>query len=146
MNILIENWGDAFLRTQLIEVTLGMVIIHGKGVYSAIVERRSQTLPVQREASRCGETLLAICIASAITHPILWLTGLWLSNLYGNLDHLGVDMPLFYVACGEIAVILIEASWYRATLMRHAEARWRAAIIFSAMLNTSSALYGLMSG
>lgn len=146
MSNLIERWGDAFLRTQVIEVTLGLMIIYGKGVYSVILTRRGDALRVPREVSRWGETLLAICIASAITHPILWLAGLWLSHLYKNLNGFGADVPLFYVVCGEVAVILIEASWYRATLIRHAEARWRDAIIFSAVLNTASAMYGVMSG
>jgi len=118
-------WLSAFVKTQLIEVSIGLLLL----VTLSSRGRLSPPFVFTRD-------LLVLFLASAITHPPLWFVLPKLCKQWG----LNYEA---YVTIGESLVVLIEAIWYRATLQPLA-GRLGLALLLSAALNAASYLVGLL--
>jgi hypothetical protein len=121
------EWAVAFLKTELIEVMFGALIL-------IILSRRGL---VETSHVTARQMILILMTASAITHPPLWFI---LPHLF---DMFAIKSYLAYLIVGETLVTLVEAWWYREMLTRQLKYRWLSAILFSITLNSISALYGL---
>ena len=121
------EWAVAFLKTELIEVTFGALIL-------IILSRRGL---IEVSYINARQMILILMTASAITHPPLWFI---LPHLF---DMSSSQSYLAYLIVGESLVTLVEAWWYREMLTRHLKYRWLSALFFSITLNSISALYGL---
>ena len=118
-------WLSAFIKTQLIEVSLGLLLLFTLSTRG----RLSTPLSLPRD-------LLVLFIASSITHPPLWFVLPTLCRQWG-VSYEG------YVAIGEGLVVLCEGLWYRATL-RPLGGRASLSLLLSLALNTVSASIGLI--
>jgi len=127
MNSYEVEWAIAFLKTELIEVVLGILLL-------VLYAWRTRMDVRQAYASR---TILTLMMATAITHPPLWFV------LPHAFEMMEVRSYLVYLIVGETLVTLVEMWWYRemlVTLLRHS---WVRALFLSLTLNGLSALYGL---
>ena len=122
-----KAWAQAFLKTQLIEVILGTLIL-------IVITRKGS---ITRGQFSVKHQILILIIASAITHPPLWFV---LPHFF---DLSMTQSYMTYLILGEVLVILVEAWWYRETLISPLKMRWLNAFAFSCTLNGVSALYGL---
>ena len=125
-----KAWAQAFLKTQLIEVILGtliLIVITKKGC-------------IAKSHFSVKQQILILIIASAITHPPLWFILPYFFDLSKAQSY------MMYLIIGEMLVIFVEAWWYREVLIRPLKMGWFNAFAFSCTLNGVSALYGLYDG
>jgi len=115
-----ERWLEAFLLTQLIEISVGLALLK-------LLSDRSHPPELQR---RPRLELLSLFAASAITHPPLWFALPELCRAL-KVSYMG------YLALGESLVVLIEALWYLLTLPQ-LRGRPELALCFAALLNLVS--------
>ena len=119
-----QLWLAAFIKTQVIEVSLGLItlyLLHTRSPSTSTFPTRSLSI--------------TLFMASALTHPPLWLVLSPLRKAWG------VSYQ-DYVLYGEIAVCLTEGLWY--TLMLPPRGRaFIQAITLSLYLNSVSYLIGL---
>lgn len=127
-----ELWLVAFLKTQLIEVLLGLSVLWVLSRSRAPHSSRGVT-PHHSLSQRS----LILFSASAITHPPLWFI------LPSTLSVLGIKGYLAYVVIGEVMVTLVEATWYRSALFSSSVRPWLSGLGLSIGLNGVSACYGL---
>ena len=121
------EWAIAFLKTEMIEVTLGIIVL---GLYA-------WRMSIGIRQAYAPQTVLTLIMASAITHPPLWFI------LPHVLDSLEVRSYLSYLIVGETLVTLVEMWWYREMLITLLRRSWLRSLLFSLTLNGVSALYGL---
>lgn len=121
------EWAFAFLKTQLIEVIFGAIIVF-------FWVRRAR-IEVNQASAR--QVVLTLLIASSITHPPLWFI---LPHIF---ESLAIHSYLAHLLIGEALVVLVEAWWYRAMLIKSHGGCWSSALALSVTLNSASALYGL---
>ena len=115
-----ERWLQAFLITQLIEISVGLALL------KLLSDRFNPT-----ESRRWPRLeLLSLFAASAITHPPLWFA------LPGVCRALKMSY-MGYLALGESLVVLIEALWYLLTLAQ-VRGRPELALCLAALLNLAS--------
>lgn len=124
MNSFDHAWLTAFMHTQLIEVSLGLLTI-------ALFFRLQLLKPPPQWIKTC----LILLAASTLTHPPLWYL---LPKLCRHLE-IGYQG---YLILGETLVIFIEGLWYALmfSFLRH---QYFKAFFFSIFLNTTSALIGI---
>lgn len=119
-----QAWLNAFIHTQLIEISLGLILV-------AMLFRFSR----QKVKVHWLKTALIIFTASALTHPPLWYILPKLCRQWGYSYR-------EYLTIGEGLVTLTEGIWYSLTLPQ-LRWRWFKAILFSIILNATSALIGI---
>ena len=119
-----QAWLNAFVHTQLIEISLGLVLVAG-------IFRFSQ----QTGKMSWMKTGLIIFTASTITHLPLWYILPKLCRKWG-LNYRE------YLIIGETLVTLVEGIWYGLTLPPIRQQFFKA-IFFSIILNATSALIGM---
>ena len=121
------EWAIAFLKTEMIEVTLGIIVL---GLYA-------WRMSIGVRQAYAPHTVLTLIMASAITHPPLWFI------LPHVLEVLEVRSYLTYLIVGEALVTLVEMWWYREMLGNLLRRSWLGALLLSLTLNGVSALYGV---
>jgi hypothetical protein len=129
-----SDWVSAFLITEVIEVTLGMMILSSYCGSCDAAPHSRQRAPMSHLFNL--RVWSSLCLASAITHPPFWFV------LPVLLKGLGVTSFLAYVVIGETLVIVVEAWWYQQTLKRF-RGDWRTSSFFASILNLASAMTGL---
>ena len=118
-----QLWLIAFSKTQLIEVTVGVLILLAYSTRHASLKLRF---------SHCCVTIFT---ATAITHPLLWFVfPRWRRALGMSYDE--------YVLYGEFLVFLMEALWYWSAL-EYTKRRILAAAALSLSLNSASYFIGV---
>ena len=118
-----QLWLIAFIKTQLIEISMGMI---GLLIYS-----RYRGTRVLNTHKHCA----VIFIASAMTHPLLWFVfPKWRRQL-----GLSYKEYIFY---GEIMVFVIEGLWYMIAL-KPVKNKLSYALLFSLFINLFSYLAGV---
>ena len=123
MNHYEQLWLIAFVKTQLIEVTTGIL---GLLIYSRY--KRKKYSDIHKYSA-------VIFIASAMTHPLLWFVfPKWRRQL-------GLSYKE-YVLYGEMLVFVIEGLWYMIAL-KPVQNRLVYALTFSLLLNSFSYLAGV---
>ena len=118
-----QLWLIAFSKTQLIEVTVGLLTLFAYSIRNTLHRLRF---------SHCCMTIFT---ATAITHPLLWFVfPLWRKALGMSYDE--------YVLYGELLVFLIETLWYW-TALDYTKRRIFAAAALSLFLNSASYFIGV---
>ena len=117
-----QLWLIAFIKTQLIEVTTGILSLL---IYSRYKRNYSNIL-------KYGAVIF---IASAITHPLLWFVfPKWRRQLGMSYKE--------YVLYGELLIFMIEGLWYM-IMLKPVQKRLFAALAISLFLNSFSYLAGV---
>jgi len=116
-------WLSAFLITQLIEVSLGWLVLW------RLNRHRPDPMPLTPL-----RLTLVLFMASALTHPPLWFVLVKLRRWGFSYEQ--------YVLIGELFAWLTEALWYKLTL-RPLKRRLSLALLLSLALNSASYLIGL---
>ena len=117
-------WLIAFLKTQVVEVSLGLSILYFLHTHC------SETSPFS-----FLRVFSVLFMASAITHPPLWFVFPTLRK-WAGLSYWQ------YVWFGELFVFLVEGTWYF-IMLSTLKNRFFVAILFSLLLNGASYLVGL---
>ena len=118
-----QLWLIAFIKTQLIEVITGIVILL---IYSRYKRKKYSDI------LKYGAVIF---IASAITHPLLWFVfPKWKRQL-------GISYKE-YVLYGELLIFMIEGLWYM-MMLKPVQRRVFSALALSLFLNSFSYLAGV---
>jgi len=118
-----QLWLLAFIKTQVVEVSLGLLTLY-------VIHTRRPTA----SSFHVFKLSLIILIASALTHPPLWFIFPSLRKSWGFSYQQ-------YVLFGEIFVCLVEGVWYSFAL-QPLKRRLYLAMLFSLYLNSASYLLG----
>ena len=119
-----QAWLNAFVYTQLIEISLGLILV------AVLVHLSHQATKIHW--LKAG---FIIFTASALTHPPLWYILPKLCRKWGYNYH-------EYLIIGETLVTLAEGLCYGLTLSPIRK-QFIKAMLFSVILNTTSALIGM---
>ena len=125
MNDYTTLWLHAFINTQLIEVSVGLMTL-------CSLNRRHET--VKLSLPRLAITLF---MANVLTHPAQWF-------IFIKLRRLGFSYEQ-YVIISELFAWLTEALWYF-FMLTPLKRRVSLALLFSLAINSSSYLIGLCLG
>lgn len=136
-------WLDAFLKTQIIELSLGLtlsigyILLHSSKSEEAELSHRLALPPSNLSPYylKFSYLVLAFITATTITHPFLWFVlpqyiQIWDLSYYS------------YVMIGELIVWQIEALWYY-FVIEALHKRYSLALALSLFLNGASYLIGV---
>ena len=135
-------WLDAFIKTQIIEISFGLIVCIGYIFwYSSRIKTPYSRLTLAIKEFKNLYThlkfiymVLVFLTATSITHPFLWFIlpkyiQVWELNYHS------------YVLIGELIVWLVEALWYY-LVIEVIQKRYVLALALSLLLNSASYLIG----
>ena len=136
-------WLDAFIKTQIIELSLGLIICSGyvlcqsKSLEDSRFHLVSLTQEIKAHYSflKLLHVTLVFLIATSITHPILWYVLPYYIYEWGLSYHV-------YILIGELFVWLTEALWYY-LVIESIQKRYILALCLSLVLNAASYFIGV---
>ena len=136
-------WFDAFIKTQIIEISLGLIVCIGYVFWSSPripAPYSSLTLAIKELKTfythlKFIYMVLVFLTATCITHPFLW----FILPKYIQVWELSYHS---YVLIGELIVWLVEALWYY-LVIEVIQKRYVLALALSFLLNSTSYLIGI---
>ena len=136
-------WLNAFIKTQIIELSLGLIICSGYVLWQPTrpTDSRFHLRTIHHEIKARYSILkllhitLILFIATSITHPILWFVLPQYIYMRGLSYHA-------YILIGELFVWLTEALWYY-LVFEFSQKRLLLSIGLSLILNVASYFIGV---